>query len=88
MAEARNRARSWEARGSWAVARMFETTMTVPTRQLRELTTRLTKAGFTVLDTGQRIMTDDGPEGEATLRLLHIPTLQVDFAEADLGVSV
>ena len=88
MAEARNHAGSCWARGSWAVARMFETTMTVPTRQLRELTSRLTKAGFTVLDTGQRIMTDEGPEGEATVRLVHLPTMQVDFAHADLGVSV
>lgn len=74
-----------------AVARMaFETTLTVPTRDLVELTRRLSKAGFTVLDTGDRISTDHGPDAEATLRLVHLPTLEVEIVEPEacaLGVS-
>lgn len=67
---------------------MFETTLTVPTRQLREFTARMSKAGFTVLDTGTRVTTDDDVDGEATVRLLSIPIVQyVDPAECDLGVS-
>lgn len=62
--------------------------MTVPTNQLRELTTRLAKAGFTILDTGQRVMTDDSPDGEATIRLMHVPVVEiVDPSECELGVS-
>ena len=71
------------------VARMFETTLNVPTRHLNELTQRLNRAGFTVLDTGARVMTDEGPEGEATVKLLHLPMVQVmDPSEIELGVSV
>ena len=63
--------------------------MNVPTRHLRELTARLHRAGFTVLDTGVRVMTDEGPDGEATVRLLHRPTVEiVDPTEVELGVSV
>ena len=74
-----------------AVARMaFETTLTVPTRDLVELTRRLSKAGFTVLDTGDRIATDHGLDAEATLRLVHLPVLEVELVEPEacaLGIS-
>lgn len=63
--------------------------MTVPTHHLRELTRRLRSAGFTVLDTGERVTTDEGPEGEATLRLLAIPMIEiVDPDTVELGVSL
>lgn len=68
----------------------FETTLTVPTRDLPELTRRLSKAGFTVLDTGERIATDHGLDAEATLRLLHASYVDVEIVEPDacvLGVS-
>lgn len=51
----------------------FSTTLTVPTLQLRELMTRFAAAGFTTLDTGERIATDDGLDAEARLVLLHVP---------------
>ena len=71
------------------VARMFEATMTVPTRQLRELTDRLKSAGFHVHDTGARITTDEGPESEATIRLVQMQTVEiVDPASVELGVSL
>lgn len=66
---------------------MFETTLTVPTQQLREFMSRLSRAGFTVLDTGQRVATDDHPDGEATVRLLDVPMVEiVDPAQCELGV--
>lgn len=65
---------------------MFETSLTVPTTHLRELTRRLTAAGFTILDTGERVATDAGPEAEATLRLMHFVLPEQDLACA-LGVS-
>lgn len=64
--------------------------MNVPTRHLRELTARLSRAGFTVLDTGARVMTDEGPDGEATIRLLHAPVTTVEIVDpstVELGVS-
>lgn len=71
-----------------AVARMFETTLNVPTQHLRELSTRLSKAGFTVLDTGLRVGTEEGPDAEATVRLVHLPLVEiVDPAHCELGVS-
>lgn len=67
---------------------MFETTLTIPTRQLREFTTRMSKAGFTVLDTGARVTTDEAVDGEATVRLVHTPIVEiVDPAQCELGVS-
>ena len=68
---------------------MFETTLTVPTHHVRDLMRRLSGAGFTVLDTGMRVATDAGPDGEATLRLVHAPMLEVELADLDgcaLGV--
>lgn len=53
---------------------MFATTLTIPTRQLHEFTRRMSQAGYTVVDTGTRVTTDDGPESEATVRLLHTRT--------------
>ena len=67
---------------------MFETTLTIPTRQLREFTARMSRAGFTVLDTGTRVMTDEGVDGEATIRLVSIPIVEiVDPTHCELGVS-
>jgi hypothetical protein len=65
---------------------MFETSLTVPTAQLREFTRRLTAAGFTILDTGERVATDAGPEAEATLRLVHLVMPELDL-KCELGVS-
>lgn len=64
----------------------FETTLSVPTRHLPELTTRLAKAGFTILDTGERIATDAGHDAEATIRLLHTAYVEIDET-VPLGVS-
>jgi len=68
---------------------MFETTLTIPTRQLHEFTRRMSHAGFTVLDTGTRIMTDEhGPDGEATVKLVHLQRVELlDPAHCELGVS-
>ena len=65
----------------------FSTTLTVPTRHVKELMTRLSQAGFTLLDTGDRVATDEGHEAEATLHLLHAPTVElVDEDACVLGV--
>ena len=67
---------------------MFETTLSVPTHQLPELTARLNKAGFTVLDTGLRVGTEEGPDAEAMVRLLQIPLVEIlDPSRCELGVS-
>ena len=67
---------------------MFETTLTIPTRQLREFTARMSKAGYSVLDTGARVTTDEDVDGEATIRLVSIPTVEiVDPAHYDHGIS-
>lgn len=63
--------------------------MNVPTKHLSELTRRLSRAGFTLLDTGARVMTDEGPEGEATVKLLHMPMVEILEPDSiELGVSV
>ena len=54
----------------------FSTTLTVPTAHLKELMGRLSRAGFTVLDTGARVSTDDGLDAEATLHLVHLPMVE------------
>lgn len=64
----------------------FETTVTVPTRHVHELMTRLARSGFLVLDTGDRVSTEDGVGAEAQLRLLHVTPDELDAAEA-LGVT-
>jgi hypothetical protein len=65
----------------------FETTLTVPTRDLAQLTVRLAKAGFTLMDTGDRIATDDGHDAEATVRLVHLAYVDVDpDAPCELGI--
>lgn len=67
---------------------MFETTLTVPTHQLTEFTRRLAKAGYAVLDTGARVGTEDGPDAEATVRLVAMAQVQiVDSALFEHGVS-
>jgi hypothetical protein len=58
----------------------FETTLCVPTRHVAELMNRLSGAGFLILDTGDRVATDDGPEAEATLRLLHVAPEETELA--------
>lgn len=66
----------------------FETTLTLPTPHLKEFMLRLSKAGFLVLDTGERIATDDGSDAEATVRLLHVTVADVvDESACELGVS-
>lgn len=68
---------------------MFETTLTIPTRQLREFAHRMSQAGYTVVDTGTRIMSDEhGPDGEASVRLLHMQRVEIlDPTQCELGVS-
>jgi len=68
-----------------AVLMPFETTLSVPTRHVGELMSRLAGAGFLILDTGERLATDDGPDAEATLRLLHVAPHEAELAP--LGVS-
>jgi hypothetical protein len=63
----------------------FETTLTVPTAHVLEVMTRLGKAGFLVLDTGDRVSSEEGVGAEATLRLAHITVADLDAA-APLGV--
>ncbi len=66
----------------------FSTTLTVPTRHVKELMARLSKAGFTLLDTGERVATDEGLDAEAMVQLLHAPTVEcVDEDAVVLGVS-
>ena len=64
----------------------FETTMTIPTLPLPALMTRLSKAGFTVFDTGERLTTDDGLEAEATVRLVDVASIEIDET-VPLGVT-
>lgn len=66
----------------------FETTITLPTQDLKELMRRLAHAGFLVLDTGDRVSTDDGTDAEATVRLLHVTVADVgDDVPCELGIS-
>jgi hypothetical protein len=65
----------------------FSTTLTVPTRHVKELMARLAPAGFTLLDTGERVATDDGLDAEAMVHLVHLPTVECLDADAvPLGV--
>ena len=64
----------------------FETTLTVPTRHVRDLMNRLSRAGFTLLDTGERVSNDEGLDAEATLRLLHVVEVDLE-SPVELGVS-
>lgn len=66
----------------------FETTLTVPTMHVPEIMGRLSRAGFLVLDTGERVSTEDSLEGEALLRLVHVTLAEIDpDAPMELGVS-
>ena len=68
----------------------FETILTVPTAHLAELSRRLARAGFTLLDTGDRVATDEGPDGEATVRLVHMPVMEVELVDPEttpLGIA-
>lgn len=64
----------------------FQTTLTVPTRHLSYLIPRLARAGLTVLDTGERLTTDDGLEAEAMIVVSDVATVVLDDACA-LGVA-
>lgn len=65
----------------------FSTTLTVPSRHVKELMARLSRAGFTLLDTGERVTTDEGMDAEATLHLLDAPMVEVvDEDDCILGV--
>ena len=65
----------------------FSTTLTVPTRHVKELMARLSKAGFTLLDTGERVATDEGIDAEATVHLVQMPTVDcIDPDACVLGV--
>ncbi|HEX2022959.1 MAG TPA: hypothetical protein VHH36_09595 [Candidatus Thermoplasmatota archaeon] len=49
---------------------------------------RLSRAGFLVLDTGERVSTDAGDDAEATVRLLHVTVADVgDDVPCELGVT-
>lgn len=65
----------------------FETTVTVPTRHARELMALLAQVGFLVLDTGERVSTEDGLAAEAQLRLLHVTPDDLGSGQAH-GVTV
>jgi hypothetical protein len=67
------------------MAPAFETILTVPTRHLPLLLPRLARAGLTVLDTGERMTTDDGLDAEATLFIADVARVEVDDA-VPLGV--
>lgn len=66
----------------------FRTTVNVPTRHVRDLMTLLSRAGITVLDTGERVTTDAGLDAEATLHLAHMPfdALETESDACVLGV--
>ena len=72
-----------------AATTAFSTTVNVPTRHVRDLMALLGRAGITVLDTGERVTTDDGLDAEATLHLAHMPyhELELDDDACVLGVS-
>ncbi|MFA5860356.1 MAG: hypothetical protein WDA16_01545 [Candidatus Thermoplasmatota archaeon] len=66
----------------------FETTLTVPTAHVPEIMGRLSRAGFLVLDTGERVSTEESLEGEALLRLAHVTIADVNpDGPIELGVS-
>ena len=56
----------------------FETTITLPTHHLPLLLPRLARAGLTVLDTGERMTTDEGLDAEATLVIADVATIELD----------
>lgn len=66
---------------------VFETPATIPTRNIKVFTEIMTKAGWTVTDTGHRIMTDEGPEGDTTLILTHISRVDIEDADVSHGVE-
>lgn len=51
-----------------------ETKITVPTEDAEFISDALAEAGVAVLDTGQRIGTDEGPEAEAVLCVAELET--------------
>lgn len=51
----------------------FQTRITAPVSDVEPLMEALADAGFMVLDSGERVTTEDALEGEATLELLDLP---------------
>ncbi|HVL48322.1 MAG TPA: hypothetical protein VM889_07185 [Candidatus Thermoplasmatota archaeon] len=51
----------------------FSTTITVPTKDVKQFMNVLAHAGAVVLDTGERIHTDEGVSAEAYLNVLFLP---------------
>lgn len=60
----------------------FQTRISVPTDDVEPLMDALAEAGFLVLDSGERITTAGGLEGEATLEVATVPR-QGEAAHAD-----
>jgi hypothetical protein len=50
----------------------FSTTISVPTKDIRALMSHLAHAGAIVLDTGERLATDEGPNAEAYLNVVFL----------------
>ncbi|HWG90293.1 MAG TPA: hypothetical protein VNZ52_05520 [Candidatus Thermoplasmatota archaeon] len=63
----------------------FSTSITCPTRDLSQIMKVLANAGFLVLDTGERISTDDGLFAEARLDILHLQEARGELAGATLA---
>lgn len=60
----------------------FTTTITCPTKDVPALMKELARAGFLVLDTGQRTTTDEGLFAEASLNLLRLPDAGAGYSPA------
>lgn len=52
----------------------LSTRISVPARHARRMMDELTRAGFIVLDRGERITTEDGLQSEASLDLVLLPS--------------
>lgn len=64
----------------------FETQISLPTRDLQQLTTLLRKAGWAILDSGDRTTTEDGVGAEATVHLAFFGEPSVGMVE-ECGVT-
>jgi hypothetical protein len=64
----------------------LKTRISVPTDDVEPLMDALSDAGFLVLDSGERITTAGGLEGEATLELVEVPS-EKGASEADDAVE-
>ena len=59
----------------------FETQISLPTRDLQQLTTLLRKAGWAILDSGDRTTPEDGVGAEATVHVAFFGEPTVEVAE-------